>query len=308
MRSGFVESQHYGSVVALGPPGDASPAQVFAVGDVDAPVFPRSASKPLQVVGMIRCGLSLPAADLALAAASHSGEEQHVTRAGDLLRRAGLPESALRCPPALPLSEPAAAAALRSGGGPSRLQMNCSGKHAAMLLTCVAAGWPVEDYVDPLHPLQEGLRSALEDLTGQTVAATGIDGCGAPVYAVTLRGVARAYSRLVTAAPGTPERTVADAMRAHSDVVGGSGRDVTALMVGFPGLLAKDGAEGVYAAALASGAAVALKIADGSARARVPVLVRELRRLGAVSAALDGLGEVAVLGGGRAVGAVRVAY
>lgn len=257
---------------------------------------------------MIRCGLSLPAADLALAAASHSGEEQHVTRAGDLLRRAGLPESALRCPPALPLSEPAAAAALRSGGGPSRLQMNCSGKHAAMLLTCVAAGWPVEDYVDPLHPLQEGLRSALEDLTGQTVAATGIDGCGAPVYAVTLRGVARAYSRLVTAAPGTPERTVADAMRAHSDVVGGSGRDVTALMVGFPGLLAKDGAEGVYAAALASGAAVALKIADGSARARVPVLVRELRRLGAVSAALDGLGEVVVLGGGRAVGAVRVAY
>lgn len=304
VRSGFVEGQHFGSVVTLGPAGE----RAFALGDVDAPIFPRSASKPLQVVGMLGCGLSLPPADLALAAASHSGEAVHVSRVLALLQSAGLPESALRCPPALPLSEAAAAATLRAGGGGSRLQMNCSGKHAAMLLTCIAAGWPIEDYVDADHPLQKGLRSAIEQLTGEEVAAVGIDGCGAPVFAVSLLGIARAFSRLVTAAPGSPERSVADAMRAHPELVGGQGRDVTDLMAGIPGLLAKDGAEGVYAAALPSGAAVTLKIDDGAARARVPVLVRELRRLGVAGDVLDEFGEVPVLGGGRPVGVVRVAY
>jgi len=257
---------------------------------------------------MLRSGLSLPPPDLALAAASHSGEEMHVSRVRALLHSAGLSESALRCPPALALSEAAAAATLRAGGGPSQLQMNCSGKHAAMLLTCVAAGWPIEDYVEADHPLHKELRSAIEQLTGDDVTSVGVDGCGAPLYAVTLRGVARAFSRLVTAAPGTPERMVADAMRSHPELVGGQGRDVTALMAGISGLVAKDGTEGVYVAALPSGAAVALKIDDGAARARVPVLVRELRRLGAIGAVLDDLSEVLVLGGGHPVGAVRVAY
>ncbi|MEP6696432.1 MAG: asparaginase [Pseudonocardiales bacterium] len=303
-RSGFAESEHRGSVVTL----DADGSPVLALGDVDAPVFPRSSLKPLQVVGMLRSGLSLAAADIAMAAASHSGEGKHVSRVRELLHRARLPESALACPPSLPLSEAAAEAVIRAGGGPSRVQMNCSGKHAAMLLTCLAAGWPTEGYVDPDHPVQKAIHSAVEDLAGETVAAVGIDGCGAAVFAISLHGLARSFARLVRGEPASAERTVADAMRAHPDLVGGEGRDVTRLMAGVPGLLAKDGAEGVYVAAIGSGAATAVKIDDGAARARPPVIVRELRRLGAEGAVLDELAEGVVLGGGRPVGAVRTVY
>ncbi len=287
---------------------DPSGGQVLVRGDVDVPIFPRSATKPLQVVAMMRCGLSLPPADLALAAASHSGEPVQVARVRALLNAAGLTESDLRCPASLPLSEAAAAAILRAGGGPTAAQMNCSGKHAAMLLTCVAADWPTHGYPDAEHPLQRAICAAIEDLTGGPSPAVGVDGCGAPVYAVSLRGLARAFSRLVRAGEGTAERCVADAMRQHPDLVGGVGRDVTDLMAGVPGLLAKDGAEGVYAAALPSGAAVAVKVDDGAARARLPVLVRELRRLGAAGDALDRLSELPVFGGGVPVGSVRVAY
>ncbi len=303
-RSGFVESEHRGSVVSLDPEG----TQVFALGDVETPVFPRSSLKPLQVVGMLRAGLSLATPDVALAAASHSGEGKHVSRVRDLLHRAGLPESALACPASLPLSQAAAEATIRAGGGPSRVQMNCSGKHAAMLLTCLAGGWPTEGYLDPGHPVQKTIRGAIEDLSGEPAAAVGVDGCGAPVFAMSLCGLARSFARLVRGAPGSPERTVADAMRAHPDLVGGDGRDVTSMMAGVPGLLAKDGAEGVYAAALDTGAATAVKIDDGAARARAPVMVRELRRLGAEGPVLDELAELPVLGGGRPVGTVRTVY
>lgn len=295
---------HRGAVLTT----DSAGADLFALGDVDAPVFPRSSNKPMQAVGMLRCGLSLPPADLALAAASHSGEERHVRRVRELLHRAGLPESALGCPASLPLSEESAAAVLRAGGGPARVLMNCSGKHTAMLLTCVAAGWPTEGYLDPDHPLQQGIREAVEDLGGEEIAAVGVDGCGAPLFAISLRGLARAFRRLVLAAPGTPERSVADAMRAHPELVGGTGRDVSRLMTQIPGLLAKDGAEGVYAAALPSGAAIAVKIEDGNPRARMPVMVRELRRLGVQSAVLDELAESPLLGANLPVGSVRVAY
>ncbi len=291
-------------MITLAPDG----SRAFALGDVDLPIFPRSSLKPLQVVGMLRSGLSLPPPDVALAAASHSGEDKHVSRVRHLLHQAGLPESALGCPPSLPLSEEAAAFVLRAGGGPSRVQMNCSGKHAAMLLTCLAADWPVDGYLDPGHPLQKALLVSTEDLAGEGVAAVGVDGCGAPVFAMSLFGLARAFRRMVQGEPGSPERTVADAMRAHPDLVGGEGRDVTRIMAGVPGVLAKDGAEGVYAVATESGAATAVKIDDGAARARIPVVVRELRRLGVEAAILDELAEQPVLGGGRPVGGVRVVY
>jgi len=271
-------------------------------------VFPRSSLKPLQAVGMVRCGLSLPPADLALGASSHSGEERHVRRVRELLHQAGLTTADLACPPSLPLSDDASGAVIRAGGGPSPEQMNCSGKHTAMLLTCLVSGWPTDGYLAPDHPLQVALRATTEDLTGAPVAAVGVDGCGAPVFAVTLSGLARAFTRLVRAEPGSPERSVADGMRAHPGLVGGAGRDVTRLMEGVPGLLAKDGAEGVYAAAMSSGAAIAIKVDDGAGRARVPVMVRELRRLGAGGAVLDELAEEPVLGGGRPVGSVQVAY
>lgn len=302
VRSGFVESRHRGSVVVL----DASGAVVAAAGDVTAPVFPRSANKPLQAVGMLRAGLSLAdPADLALVCASHWGQEMHVTRVREMLRRAGLPESALQCPPALPLDDAARAAVLAGGGGPIPVQMNCSGKHTGMLLTCLAAGWPVETYRDPEHPLQQEVRAAFESATGGPVAAVGVDGCGAPLFAATLTGLATAFLRLVTAAAGTVERTVADAMRAHPELVAGTGAPDTLLMAGVPTLLAKGGAEAVAAVAVPGTGAVTLKIDDGAARARTPVLVSALRRLGLAAPVLDELAETPVLGGGLPVGTVR---
>lgn len=302
VRSGFVECVHRGSVIAL----DSTAGVLVKVGEPDEPCFPRSAAKPLQAVGMLRAGLQLEPPDVALAAGSHSGEHAHVRRVRDLLTRNGLPESALLCPPALPLGEAAAHGVLAAGGGKARVFMNCSGKHTAMLLTCVANGWPTDRYVDPGHPLQAAIRAATEDLAGEPVTLVGVDGCGAPVFGLTLTGLARAYLRLVEAEPGTPERAVADAMRAHPDLVGGTGRDVTRLMAGVPGLLAKDGAAGVYAAALPPGRAVAVKITDGAQLARMPVLVGVLRRLGVDAPVLDELAELPVLGGSQQVGAIRL--
>ncbi|HLU45525.1 MAG TPA: asparaginase [Natronosporangium sp.] len=304
VRSGFVEGRHHGSVVVL----DAEGQVVDSAGDVTSPVFPRSANKPMQAVGMLRTGLVLTdPADLALVCASHWGQDFHINRVQTMLHSVGLAETHLRCPPALPLDPEAVAAVYRAGGGPSRVLMNCSGKHAGMLLTCRAAGLPVEDYYEPDHPLQERLQQAVTDCTGEPVAATGVDGCGAPLYAVSLTGLARAFLTLVGAVPGSAERMVADAMRAHPELVAGTHPEATdtRLMQGLPGLLVKSGAEGVVAAALPGGGAVAVKIDDGAGRARVPVLVSGLRRLGATAPVLDELATTPVLGGGRPVGAVR---
>ena len=302
VRSGFVEGVHRGSVVVL----DAAGAPVSGAGDVASPIFPRSSNKPMQAIGMLRAGLPLTdPADVALASASHAGEEFHVERVTALLRGAGLTEEALHCPPDLPVGEAAREAVLRAGGGPTRTLMNCSGKHTAMLLTCLAAGWPLDGYWRPEHPLQRRLTAAIEEFTGETVAAVGVDGCGAPVLAVSLTGLARAFLRLVSAEPGTVERTVADAMRAYPELVGGTQADDTRLMRGVPGLLAKVGAEGVIAAAVPGVGAVALKIDDGAGRPRMPVLVSALRRLGVEAPVLTEYAEIPLLGGGLPVGAVR---
>lgn len=302
VRSGFVEGLHRGSVVVL----DASGAVLDSAGDVKVPIFPRSSNKPLQAIGMLRSGLRLAdPADLALVCASHYGEDFHVARVRALLRSAGLDEKALRCPPDLPLSQTATEAVLRSGGGRSRVQMNCSGKHSGMLLTCLAAGWPIEEYWTPEHPLQERLRAAVEEFTGERAAAVGVDGCGAPVLAVSLTGVASAFLRLVSGAPASVEHTVADAMRAYPELVAGTDADDTHLMRGVPGLLAKGGAEGVVAVALPDVGAVAIKIEDGAMRARMPVLASALRRLGVEAPVLDDLSESPLLGGGDVVGSVR---
>jgi L-asparaginase II len=267
-----------------------------ALGRPDSTMLPRSSLKPLQAAGMLRAGLEVGDEELALACASHSGQPEHQAVVRRILAAAGLDESDLDNTPGMPLHGPTRRAMTRAGEGPSRITMNCSGKHAAMLATCVAAGWPTQGYRDPSHPLQQSLRATVEELTGDRVAATVVDGCGAPLFAVSLTGLARAFSRL-----GRP----AAAMRSHPFLVGGEGRDVTALMSGVPGLVAKDGAEGVYAAGFDDGRAVAVKIDDGGARARMPVLVAALRLLDVDEAALDELATVAVLGHGDRVGEVR---
>ncbi|WFF07384.1 asparaginase [Micromonospora sp. WMMD1076] len=302
VRSGFVEGVHRGSVVVL----DATGEPVAGAGDVTSPIFPRSSSKPMQAIGMLRAGLPLTdPADMALVAASHAGEEFHVERVTALLRDAGLSEEALHCPPDLPFGEAARETVLRTGGGPARVLMNCSGKHAGMVRTCLAAGWPLDGYWRPEHPLQQCLTATIEEFAGERAAAVGVDGCGAPVLAVSLTGLARAFLRLVAAEPGTVERTVADAMRAYPELVGGTQAEDTRLMRGVPGLLAKIGAEGVIAAAIPEVGAVAVKIDDGAARARTPVLVSALARLGVRAPILTEYAEPPLLGGGLPVGAIR---
>ncbi|MEV0840187.1 asparaginase [Actinocatenispora sera] len=306
-RGDFLESEHHGSVVAL----DADNRPVLAVGAPDVPVYPRSSNKPIQATAMLRAGLELDGELLALASASHSGEPYHLDGVRRILAGAGLTPDDLQNTLGLPLSTEALAAHYAAGRGPERITMNCSGKHAAMLATCATAGWPTENYLDPGHPLQRAVRRTLEDLAGEPVAAVGVDGCGAPLFAVSLAGLARAFGRIATAHSGTPEGRVAAAMRAHPEYVGGTGRDVTDLMRLVPGLIAKDGAEGVYAAALPDGRAAALKIADGAGRARPPVLVAALRALGADLTAVDALpaetslAAPPVLGHGEPVGEIR---
>jgi L-asparaginase II len=301
VRSGFAESWHRGSIAVV----DASGALTSSAGDPYGPIFPRSSNKPMQAVAMLRAGLTLAdPADVAMVAASHSGEAPHVTRVRALLAAGGLTEADLRCPEALPLDEAASWALLRAGGDRGRLYMNCSGKHAGMLRTCQAAGWPLENYLAADHPLQRACRSAIEELAGEHVTAVGVDGCGAPVMAISLVGLARAFARAVAARSDAPERAVADAMRAHPYLVSGTEREDLTLMEGVPGLLSKVGAEGVMAVAMPDVGAVALKIDDGGARARMPVLVAVLRQLGLAGAPLDDLAETPVHGGDGVVGSV----
>lgn len=302
VRSGFVESVHHGSAVAIDADGDV----VRAAGSPQAPILPRSSNKPLQAVAMLRAGLSLDGHLLALACSSHSGERYHLDGVLRLLAAAGLDASALRNTPSFPLDEDERLAWRSTGRQPSTLAQNCSGKHAAMLATCVENGWSVEHYLDPEHPLQRAIAETVADLVGEPVAAVGVDGCGAPAHAVTPMGLAVAFARIAAALPGTPEGRVADAIRTHPEWLGGTGRDVTRLVRGVPGLVAKDGAEGVYAAALADGRAAAVKIADGGERPRAAVLATLLHALGVEAPVLDELLHVPVLGHGEPVGRVEV--
>jgi L-asparaginase II len=300
VRSGFTESRHRGAVAGLAADG----TQVISAGQTAVPFFPRSANKPLQATGMLRCGLDLDGELLALGSASHSGEDFHVDGVRKILSGAGLTEADLRCPPSWPLDPPTMRRLMASGEEMSRIRMNCSGKHSAMLATCVRNGWDPAGYLAPGHPLQQALRRTVEDLAGEPVTATGVDGCGAPLFALTLGGLARAFRALVIAPPGSPERRVADAMRAYPEWASGTIRDERLLMDAVPGLLIKGGAEGVDAFALADGRAGVVKIDDGAHRGRTPVTVATLRLLGA--AVPDELATIPVIGGEAEVGVIRV--
>lgn len=306
VRSGFVEGHHYGSVVALDPDGSVA----WSVGDVDTQVMPRSSNKPLQALGMVRLGLDLPDDLLALACSSHSGEPFHVDGARRVLASAGLDESALQTPPGLPLDDTARDDVLRAGGGPAPVTMNCSGKHAAMLATCVLNGWDTATYRDPGHPLQQSITATFAELTGEAVGAIAVDGCGAPLLSTSLTGLARAFRTLALADAG-PEARIAGAIRRHPEMVSGTRRDELTLLRAVPGAIGKAGAEACYAVALPDGRAFALKIDDGGARARPVVMAAALMRSGVLDLpgvdgeAVRASGHAPLLGGGSPVGEVR---
>ncbi|NLU67994.1 asparaginase [Streptomyces sp. HNM0574] len=313
VRSGFHEGQHRGSLVVLGADGRVERAW----GDPAAPVFPRSANKPAQAAAVLRAGeaadgaFSLGGERLALTAASHSGESFHLELVRRMLDEAGLTESDLRCPEDLPLDPVEAERYLAAGHRRSRVAMNCSGKHTSMLAACRANGWPTDSYVDPAHPLQQLTERTLAEAAGEPVAHTGTDGCGAPLLAVSLTGLARMYRTFATADPATPEGRVARAMSSHPEYVAGTRRHDTAVMRELPGALAKMGVEAVQAVALPDGRALAFKLEDGGGRAVGPVLLRGLELLGVEAAVLERLAErlsVPLLGGGEPVGEVRAAF
>lgn len=304
VRSGFIEGAHRGRLVLL----DADGSIRLAVGDVHAPILPRSSNKPMQAAGLLDAGLDLAGAELALAAASHAGEPFHVDGVRKILAGVGLDESALLTPPSLPLDDDARHAELFAGSAPRPIYSDCSGKHAAMLAVCVRNGWDVAAYLDPEHPAQRIIRDAVESLAGEQIAYDAVDGCGAPLLGLSLVGLASAFRACVTAPSGTNARKVADAMRTHPEYVAGTQQLDTLAMRAVSGLLAKSGAEAVHAAALPDGRALAFKISDGSKRAKPVILAEALRRLDVQSDVLDQLGTLTLLGGGSVVGEIRAAF
>ena len=305
VRSGLEESVHLGHVAVC----DARGRLVASAGDPRRVVFARSSMKPLQA--SVSLGVlgddDLPVPMLAMMCASHNGEPVHVRTVSSLLRRSGLGVSALRCPPDWPMDAGARARA-RSR---RRIQHNCSGKHAGMVAASAAAGWDLETYLKPSHPLQRRVMKAVLLAAGLAKVRVGVDGCGAPVYGMPLASMATLFARLaIPERLGVLEAEVAramSAMRAEPYLVAGRNRTDTALMREVPGLVVKSGAEGLACAAvLESGLGVAVKIEDGGDRAAGPALIRALERLGAVDAEalerLDPFVRRPVMGGGRVVG------
>ncbi|WP_431710371.1 asparaginase [Glutamicibacter uratoxydans] len=298
-RGERIESIHHGSAVVLDPGGNI----VHSRGDTSAHFYPRSALKPLFAVAILRAGLQLSAEQIAVAAASHSGSPEHQRIALSTLHAAGLAENDLGNSTDLPYGVTEREDWLAAGGQATQLAQNCSGKHAALLALCQHLGWPTEGYLAPTHPLAQLLADTVEELTGQRITAISTDGCGTQVYPLSLPALARGFARLSCAGPGTEEHQVAQAMRQHPELVAGRGRDVTELMQRLPRAVAKDGFEGIQAVGLADGSALALKIADGSDRARMPLTIKMLTDyLPDPPATLTELASSPTLGGGVPVG------
>lgn len=309
-RSGFVESRHAGAAVVLSPDGEI----VRRLGNPDALVLPRSSLKPLQAVACVTAGANLAGEELALATASHAGTDRHADVVRGVLRSGGLTEDDLGCPEALPSDTASRDEMVREHVAPARIRMNCSGKHAAMLRACVATGWPTEGYLEQTHPLQLHIREVVERLTGEKIAHTSIDGCGAPVHAITLTGLARGIHRIGSASERSPfalhrvAGTLVRAVRENPWTIDGTGRQDT-IATEQLGVFVKSGAEGLTVMVAPDGTTAALKMLDGGMRASVIVAATLLARAGALRdadvAALGAALPLAVTGGGSDVGMIR---
>ncbi|GAB3044574.1 asparaginase [Sediminivirga luteola] len=311
-RSGFIESRHLGAGVALSPAQPDAPA--LTLGDPAAatatPVFARSCLKPVQALAVLRAGVPLRGEEAALAMASHIAQDEHIAVVRRMLASSGLAAEQLQCPAVLPQHGPARARALAAGEKPSPLYFNCSGKHTAFLMACRANGWDEDTYLDPGHPLQQLIAETVAELAGLPGGVSadhiGVDGCGAPVFALPLAGLARAVSAVVA---GTDEHT-AELTRAaleHPWGIEGHGRP-NSVAIERLGILAKFGAEGVMVMARPGGPAVALKCLDGSSRATTLAGLVMLHAAG--GAEPQAVAEVwervapAITGGNAVVGAV----
>ncbi|MDQ0645180.1 asparaginase [Microbacterium murale] len=309
-RSGFVESRHAGAAIVLSPDGDV----VRRLGNPDALILPRSSLKPLQAVACVTAGADLAGEQLAISTASHVGTDRHADLVREILTAGGLTEDHLGCPAAWPRDTAARDHLVREHGQQARIRMDCSGKHAAMLRACVATGWPTDGYLHPTHPLQLHIREVVERLTGEKIAHTSVDGCGAPIHAITLAGLGRAIHRIGSASERSPfalhrvAGTLVRAVKENPWTIEGPGRPDT-IAIETLGVFAKSGAEGIMVMVAPDGTTVALKMLDGSARALTIVAATLLAHAGALSeadlATLANALPLAVLGGGSDVGMIR---
>lgn len=297
VRSGVVESQHRGFLVALNADGSIN----LELGDSSHLIFPRSTVKSFQAAAMVRNGLQLELRLLALGASSHSGSAEHIAAVREILNTVGLDENALQCMLDKPLGEPERRA--YGDKEATRIAMNCSGKHAAMLVTCIKNGWPTENYLDADHPLQIACREELENLSGEKITLTSTDGCGAPLFLISVAGLARAI-RAITISDDVAHRSVLEASRAFPEMVAGEGRLTTTMMREIPGLYMKDGVEAVEVASMPDGRTLVFKVSDGSLRPFRALVHAGLKRLGIEST----YESEAVLGGGKVIGQIRATF
>ncbi|GAB4138256.1 MAG: asparaginase [Planctomycetota bacterium] len=301
-RSGRVESRHHGSLAVV-----HEGETVLALGDPDASIYARSAVKPLQALPLLESGiperLSFGSKEIALCCASHGGTKAHVEVVRSILARGGLSEEDLGCGPHAPFDDEARRQMLREGGSPSRIHNNCSGKHAGFLLLAKRCGDDLRRYLSPDCRSQRLVAEAVAEMTGLGAPApVGVDGCGAPTFFLPLVALARGFARLANP-EGLPSvrrdacRSIRKAAGEQPVLLSGERRFCAALIRSMPGrIFAKNGAEGVYAAALApdparkrlpGGVGIAVKIADGNERGYWPVLVDLLRAIGCFSGRPD---------------------
>ena len=294
VRNEMVESVHDGHLLIL----DSSGKDLLKIGDIDQLIYPRSAVKSLQASAMLRAGLKVSGEQLALACASHAGSRAHLDVALSTLRSVGLDESALRNTPDKHL-DPAERAAW-GDKAPTSLAANCSGKHSAMVATCAVNGWDLETYKNPEHPLQIAIATEFEKLSGEKITKVGVDGCGAALFAISLRALATAVRNL-TLSNEAIHQEVVNACRNNPIMVSGVGRLPTILMQKVPGLFVKDGAEGVMIMSTPKGEVIVWKMSDGSQRGNSPLSVATLSHLG-ITVDLE---RENVMGDGRVVGEIR---
>ncbi len=290
-RGELVESCHRGDWVIT----DVDGGIVHRQGDPGKRTYWRSSAKPFQAVPVVESGAykayGLRPEELAVMCASHSGEGYHVDAVQSILRKIGLNASYLQCGVHPPVYRPAAEALACQGRKPDELHSNCSGKHSGMLALCRYFGWDLQTYLEPRHPLQQMTLQYVSEVTGTAIEdiVIGVDGCGVPVFGLTLQSMARAWALLaapsaaLTGERAAALRTVADAMRDHPHMVAGTERLCTDLMRGYAevGLVAKMGAEAVYCIGLPNcGWGLALKVEDGSSRAVPAIVLSILNQLG----------------------------
>jgi L-asparaginase II len=274
-RGDLVESLHLGHLIVL----NADGSTYLTKGSPELPIYPRSAIKSLQAAAMLKAGIKVLGNELALICASHSGSQSHIDLVIKMLEKRDIPISALKNAVDKPLGENEKITWGENTA--SQLAQNCSGKHAGMLITCKQNGWDMSTYLDLDHPLQVAIKNEIEELAGEKVSASTFDGCGAPLFAISLIGLAKSISNLVKSNEAVHKQIVT-ACTTYPELVAGQGRLTTRMMKAVPGLFMKEGAEGIEVCALADGRVIAIKIIDGSWRPAAPIIMEIFKRWGVV--------------------------